>query len=167
MHGTAPDGRRLHLWHGQDLDEDTSRLAEAIAEATRTELFNVNGSLFWLTEGRLVAVGKDVLREIIRKHVVSLRLVNRGSTNAPLWEVEYFEFDFPIAADARERPNQQVLLNIGTALLALVAKGPREERKLSSQQQREIRQRIGMGEPRDNIARAYNVDIAVIRQLAS
>jgi hypothetical protein len=60
--------------------QDTARLADTVAEKTQTELFNVNRSLFRLTEGRLIAVNKDVLRDIIARHIVSLRLVNRAST---------------------------------------------------------------------------------------
>jgi hypothetical protein len=59
----------------------------------------VNRSLFWLSprageEGRLVAVNKDVLRDIITRHIISLRLVNRASTNDPLWEIEYIRSTF-------------------------------------------------------------------------
>jgi hypothetical protein len=115
----------------------------------------------------LVAVNKDVLRDIITRHIISLRLVNRASTNDPLWEIEYYSFDFPIVADTSERPDQQVLLDLITALTGRVAKEPSKPCQLTPQQQREVRDRIKMGEPKDKIARAYNVDVATVRQLAS
>ena len=142
-------------------------MAEAVAERTQTELFNVNGELYQLTEGRLVAINKDILRDIVARHLVSPRLVNRGSTSAPVWEVEKFSFDFPVVADTREQPDQRVVLNLINALVALVAKGPTQPRVLTPQQLREVHARIKIGEPKENIARAYNVDVAVIRQLAS
>jgi hypothetical protein len=147
--------------------QDTARLADTIAEKTQTELFNVDGSLFQFTEGRLIAINKDILRNVIARHIVSLRLVNRASTNDPHWEIEYDSFEFPIVADTSERPDQQVLLDLITALSGRVAKEPSEPCQLTPQQQREIRDRVKMGEPKDNIARAYNVDVATVRQLAS
>ena len=108
-----------------------------------------------------------MLRDIIARHIVSLRLVNRASTNAPVWEIEKFQFDFPVVADTSEQPDQRVILNLINALVSLVAKGPMEPRVLTTQQLREVRDRIKIGEPKEAIARAYNVDVATIRQLAS
>jgi hypothetical protein len=147
--------------------QDTARLADTVAEKTQTELFNVNRSLFRLTEGRLIAVNKDVLRDIIARHIVSLPLVNRASTNDPRWEIENFAFEFPIVADTSEQPDQRVLLDLIEALVLRVAKGPSTPHQLTLQQLREVRDRIKMGEPKDRIARAYHVDVSVIRQLAS
>jgi hypothetical protein len=147
--------------------QDTARLADTVAEKTQTELFNVNRSLFRLTEGRLIAVNKDVLRDIIARHIVSLRLVNRASTNDPRWEIENFSFEFPIVADTSEQPDQRVLLDLIEALVLRVAKGPSTPHQLTLQQLREVRDRIKIGEPKDAIARAYHVDVSVIRQLAS
>jgi hypothetical protein len=70
-------------------------------------------------------------------------------------------------ADTSERPDQQVLLDLITALTGRVAKEPSEPRLLNPQQLREVRDRIKIGEPKEAIARAYKVDISVIRQLAS
>jgi hypothetical protein len=36
---------------------------------------------------------------------------------------------------------------------------------LTPQQQREVHARLKVGEPQDNIARSYNVDVDTIRQL--
>ena len=47
-----------------------------------------------------------------------------------------------------------------------VTKGPSEPLRLTLQQQREVHARLKVGEPRDNIARAYGVDVDTIRQLA-
>ena len=47
-----------------------------------------------------------------------------------------------------------------------VTKGPSEPRRLTPQQQREIHARLKVGEPQDNIARSYNVDVDTIKQLA-
>jgi hypothetical protein len=42
-----------------------------------------------LNEGKLVPVNAAVLREIIPKHVVIQRLVNRGTASEPDWGLEY------------------------------------------------------------------------------
>ena len=46
------------------------------------------------------------------------------------------------------------------------AKGPSEPFRLTPQQQREVRARLKVGEPQDDIARSYSVDVDTIRQLA-
>jgi hypothetical protein len=68
------------------------------AARTQAELFSQDGQLVQLREGRLVAINKEGLRAIVAKHIRSVRLINRGSADAPRWEREYFEFDFPPAA---------------------------------------------------------------------
>jgi hypothetical protein len=55
---------------------------------------------------RLVPVDKNVLREIITRHIVSIRLVNCGTVDAPRWEGEYYSFDFPLVADTSKEPNE-------------------------------------------------------------
>ena len=46
------------------------------------------------------------------------------------------------------------------------AKGPSEPFRLTPQQQREVWARLEEGEPQDNIARSYSVDVDTIKQLA-
>ena len=136
-------------------------------EKTQTELFNVDRTLFHLTESRLVAITKDILRDIINRHLVLLRLANRGSTSDPVWEIERRPLDFPIVADTRDEPDQRVLLNLIEILTSKVARGPSAPRVLTAQQLREVRERVRVGEDKSNIARYYGVDVAVVRQLAS
>ena len=50
--------------------------------------------------------------------------------------------------------------------MAGFAKGPSEPLRLTLQQQREVQARLKEGEPQDNIARSYGVDVDTIRQLA-
>jgi hypothetical protein len=165
MTSTAPDKRKtIFIWRGP---QDVDRLADGIAEKTHTELFNVDRGLCHLTEGRLVAVNKDVLRDIITRHIGSLRLVNRASTNDPVWELEYFNFDFPIVTDTSKEPDQRVLLNLIEALASKVARGPSEPRQLTPQQLREIRDRVRIGEDKYAVAHYYGIDVAMVRQLAS
>ena len=166
---TAPDGRRLFVWLGRDPIEDTNRLADVVAETAGAELFNLDG-LCWLNdEGQLVPARKDVLRKIIARHIVSIRLVNRGSR----WECEYHAFDFPFTTDASKEPNEQVLVSLMSArrkedggLAWRVAKVPSDPRRLSPQQQEEVRARLRVGEPKARIAAAYGVDEAMIARLA-
>jgi transposase len=73
-------------------------------------------------------------------------------------------------AQTREEPDEQVLINLYTArtreeggLLFRVAKGPREPKLMTPQQQQEVRTRLKTG---DNIARGYGVDVDTIKRLA-
>jgi len=68
---------------------DICALADAVAGATSAELFNHNGRLIWLREGTLAQVTLDALHEIVAKNVVTQRLVNRGTADAPNWELVY------------------------------------------------------------------------------
>ena len=160
---SEPGSRRLHVWRGRVLKEDTDRLSEAVAEKAGAELFNLNGSLVWLNEGQPVRADKNVLREIITRHIVSIRLVNRGTTDVPRWESEYYSFDFPLGADTSKEPSEQVLINLMNRLILLVARGPSEPFKLTPRQQEEVRARLKQGEPKDQIASAYSVDVDTIR----
>jgi hypothetical protein len=157
------NGRRIFVWRGP---EDTNRLADVVAEVAARELFDVNRSLVWLTEGQTVPCNINILREVIGRHIVSLRLVNRGTTDAPTWNLEYRPFDFPRVADTSREPDEKVLIALSAALLLRVAKGPSKPHKLSEQQEREVRARLREGEPRDRIAGAYGVDAATIGRVA-
>ena len=109
----APDGRRIFVWRGRDLTEDTNRLTEAVAEACVVKLFEVNGSLVWLRDGRPVAVNRPILLEIITTLIAGVRLVNHRGTDT--WEVEFYSFEFPPGADTSKGPNDQVLSNLEEA----------------------------------------------------
>jgi hypothetical protein len=65
-----------------------NRFADAIAEKLAAELFDVNGSLFWLEAG-----GPASLHNLITQHFVSIRL--GGTVDKPNGEIEYFSFEFP------------------------------------------------------------------------
>jgi hypothetical protein len=159
----APDGRRIFVWRGRDLTEDTNRLTEAVAEACVVKLFEVNGSLVWLRDGRPVAVNRPILLEIITTLIAGVRLVNHRGTDT--WEVEFYSIEFPPGADTSKGPNDQVLSNLEEGLIRLVAKGPATPARLTPQQQSEIQARLKTGESYDSIARSYGVDVATIRQL--
>jgi len=47
------------------------------------------------------------------------------------------------------------------------AKGPSEPFRLTPQQQREVRARLEEGEPQDNIARSYGVDVDTIKRVGA
>ena len=162
----ALDGRRLFIWRGQDLVEDLNRLADAVAEKAGAELFNLNGTLMGLNDGQFVSVNRNSLREIIARHLASIRWVNRGTIDMPRWEGEYHPFDFPPGADLSKEPDDRVLSSLMNDLVLRVAKGPTKPFRLTLQQRSEISARLKQGEPKDDVARAYGVDIATIQRLA-
>ena len=47
------------------------------------------------------------------------------------------------------------------------AKGPSEPFRLTPQQQREVRARLEEGEPQDNVARSYGVDVDTIKRVGA
>jgi hypothetical protein len=69
--------------------EDIIRLADTVAEATATQLFEHAGRLVLLREGKLVNITLHMLGEIITENVVTPRLVNRGTQTEPSWELAY------------------------------------------------------------------------------
>jgi len=69
--------------------ESLNNLALLIAEATRDCLFEHDGRLFILREGKLVAATLDALVTLIAERVVTQRLVNRGTADAPSYELAY------------------------------------------------------------------------------
>jgi hypothetical protein len=92
------DGRRMFEWHAQgprdygQWEKDVNGLADAIAATA--PIFNHNGGLVWLKDGKLIPVALVMLNEIIREHIVTPRLVNRDGT----WTCEYLPFIAPDAA---------------------------------------------------------------------
>jgi hypothetical protein len=70
----TPDDRKKFIWHGRNRTEDINKLADTIAEAAIAELFNLAKELVTIDAGQLVPVNKDMLREIIARHVASIRL---------------------------------------------------------------------------------------------
>ena len=157
---TAPDGRRIFPWLGQDPIADSKKLADAIAESCVAKLFNLNG-LVWLDGTNLVPVNIHILREIVAQHFVSVRLLN----GAFGYTVEYFTFDFPAVDDTSKQPNQRVLLGLIDLLLPRVMRGPVEPRVLMEHQIAAIKARHKEGEPISALAEAYGCDAEQIRRL--
>jgi hypothetical protein len=157
---TAPDGRRVFIWRGSD---DSKRLAGTIAESCAAELFSANKNLVCLTAGKLVPATLAVLREVIGRHIASVKLVDRGEFGL---NVEYYAFDFPPVADTDKEPDQRILLSLVDILVGLVARAPSEPRQLTPQQMQEIRARRKEGEPADRVARAYGIEVEQVQQLA-
>jgi len=107
----------------------------------------LNGILVHLGEGRVIPVNRNVLRDLITRHIASVRLVNRGDGK---WEVEYYSFEFPLAADTSKEPNERVLIDMIAALLGRVVKGSSDPLRLLPQHHR-----LKIGEPQASIARIW------------
>ena len=151
----------MFVWRGP---HDVGRLAELVAEKTVTELFSKDGNLVRLESGQFVPVNYDDLQETIAKYVVSIRLVDRNSFG---WQVEYFDFSFPVQPDASQEPTRRTLVDLIGLLTDLVVAGPKTPSVLSEQKQREVRERLKVGEPAHLIAAYYKVDLDTIEQLRS
>jgi hypothetical protein len=61
--------------------------------------------------------------------------MNRGCAGTPLWEVEFYAFNFSPGADTSKEPNEKALIDPLNGLKLLVAKGPSEPFRLTPQQQ--------------------------------
>jgi hypothetical protein len=166
MNEKAPETREVFVWYGRDGDQ--SRLTAVIARRAITELFNEDGQLVRLHAGRLVPVNKEDMREIITRHVKTLRPVNRGTDSEPQWEVDFYSFGFPPAGtknDTNRGLNEKVLIDLIEALVPHVAKTPRRPVEFKQQQLSEIRTRLKSGEPAYIIARSYGVELDVIQEM--
>jgi hypothetical protein len=88
MADTALNGRSVCILRN-DPRKDINALADAIIAAA--EIYNHNGSLVLLRDGKLVRVTAEVLREIIPTHVATRRLMDRDGR----WALEYYPFECP------------------------------------------------------------------------
>jgi hypothetical protein len=88
----ALNSRRVYARKGPSADfknefEDQCTLADATAGIPG--LFVRSGSLHWMHEGKVVAVGAEVLATIIETHVVTQKAVNKGTEAEPTWVFEF------------------------------------------------------------------------------
>ena len=109
--------RRLHHWSGTDRQADIAVLAVAIAATG--ELFNHNGTLVQLRDGKLIPISRNELQELITRHVAAVRVVKRDG----VWQREFdsYEcaqkpnFELPTStnpgpgADSEREPDVEVL----------------------------------------------------------
>jgi hypothetical protein len=160
------DTRETFIWRGDSTDE--SRLTAAIAERTKTELFNVEGRLVYLVDGQFVPVVKAYMREIVSYHIRTPKPINHGTPDAPQWGVELVPLEFPLGGsrhDLNRGPTEKTLINMIDALVPLVMKVPMPPRQLKPRELDEIRTRLKSNEPVPQLARAYNVDVEVIQEI--
>ena len=80
--------RRLHHWSGTDRQVDIAVLAIAIAATG--ELFNHNGTLVQLRDGKLIPISRNELQELITRHVAAVRVVKRDG----VWQREFYSYEF-------------------------------------------------------------------------
>src|SRR5262252_10156607 len=95
-----PKERRIFHWQGPN---DTSRLADVIAEACVTELFSDGGALKRLVAGELVPLNRDSLRDFLAERIAGVKLVNHGASN---YQVEIHAFSFAPYTNTNEEPDQ-------------------------------------------------------------
>jgi hypothetical protein len=142
------DGRTIILHNGRV--EDTRRLVDAIADKLVLELFALDGRLFWLSDAnQLTPMNRRLLGDLIARHFVTVRLAS--GANGPHPEFLSLEID------------GQSLIDVMDALASRVAKGPSQPRVLSEQKKQEIRYRLKVGEPRESLAKAYDISLADIK----
>jgi hypothetical protein len=171
----AHDNRETFLWHDQatNLTEviiqahnpNVTRLAGVIARKAGPELAAIGGSLNRLRDGQFALATKFDIRELCDQHVVSYRHINRGTIERPYYEVEWFSFAFPVACDLRVEPNERVLIDLLSALVPLVVKGPAAPVAFKPQQLFEIKTRLKSNEPAALIAKSYNVETDAILEI--
>jgi hypothetical protein len=89
------NGRQIFNWQAQgprdyqQWEKDINSLADAVSEAA--PIYNHDGMLVWLKDGKLIQVAGNVLHEIIRQYVVTPQLVN----NNGIWTCDYLPFVAP------------------------------------------------------------------------
>jgi hypothetical protein len=90
----------------------------------------------------------------------------RALDDKPKWDREYFALEFPLVATSSGAPDQKVLLNLIEMVRLRVAKSQRRPRTLTEQQHQDVHARLKMGEPRPQVARAYDLEIDELELLA-
>src|SRR5262245_58414893 len=118
MNDAPTDRRRIFNWRGP---ADAARLTDVIAEACAGELFELDGALVWLQAGQLIPVNRDLMREIVSRHVAAVRLVERGTFG---WQAERHPFAFAPGVDVAKEPDERVLIDLINGLMERVARGP-------------------------------------------
>jgi hypothetical protein len=144
------DERTIFIFNGRV--EDVRRLSEKIADKLVLELFNCGDRLHWLDDaGKLTPVSTRLLADLLtRHHFTNIRLATRDDGS-------HFVESHPLTL------GQQDLIDVMTALVQRVAKGPSKARLLSEQQKRHIQDRVKQGEPREAVAEAYGVDLTTVK----
>jgi hypothetical protein len=82
---TAPDGRKIFVWHGNNIDELTDVIASTI------EIYNHNDGLVTLDQGKLAPVNMTDFKQLIDKHICGVRVVAHGNGG---YKKEYFSYPF-------------------------------------------------------------------------
>ena len=96
------NGRAVYAPQGKDPDQDASALADAVARSA-AKLINRGGQLVWIRDGKLYRVDPNAARVLITEHVVTVRLVNRGTAEEPNVDIEYIPYE-PTPQDIRALP---------------------------------------------------------------
>jgi len=73
-----------------DVFASVNALSDALAE--NADLFNLNGELVWLNQGKLTPVNMNTIHHIVPQHIATKELVNKGTRENPAWTVEYVPF---------------------------------------------------------------------------
>jgi hypothetical protein len=160
------DARKKFIWRGRDDDE--KRLTDVIADRAAGEIFNVDGYLAYLDNGRPVGITPAVMRDIIARHVGTPRLIERGTADERKFDVVLEAFAFPPAGskwDQNKGPNEKTLLNMIKNLVDMVAKAPRPPVRLQPGQIEIIRSRLKTGEPASLVAAAFRAELEQIREI--
>lgn len=146
------DDREIIVLHGRSV-EDSAAIAGVLAKRLVRELFNFDGRLMLIENGRLVTITNPLLAEIIGQHIVTVRPIHDGE----LWSAELCELVL----------DRQQLTDITTKLLLFVAQGKGQVRQLSDQLKSEIRSRARSGEPKVVIAKAYQIGLDEVNRIAA
>jgi hypothetical protein len=148
----TPGDRTIFVFNSGQV-ESVRRLTDAIANKLVTSLFNCNDRLHWLDEARkLTPVSTRLLSDLLDRFFISVLLTTRDDGSHV---VEYHPLTL----------GQQDLIDVVTALVHRVAKGPSRPKTLSDQQKGHIRDRLNQGEPKEMIAEAYSIDIATVQAI--
>jgi hypothetical protein len=80
--------RVVYAPRGRNAEDD---LAACILAAAK--IFQMDGQLVWITDGKRVPVFRGTVVELCRRFIVTAHPVNRGTEAEPNWVVEYRAFE--------------------------------------------------------------------------
>ncbi len=152
MNDQQIDDREIVVLHGRAV-EDTAAIADILAKKLAIELFNFDGRLLRIEDGRLVNITNPLLAELIGQLVMTVRPVFDGEN----WSAELCNLSL----------DRQQLTAVANKLLLLVAQGKGQVKQLSDQIKSNIKARARCGEPPIAIAKYYQIGIDEVNRITA
>jgi hypothetical protein len=158
--------RKVFVWRGDG--EDEKRLTDIIADRVAAEIINVDGYAAILRDGQPVRITKEILRDIVDRHIRTPKPVDHGTDGQRKMEIMLVPLEFPVAGskhDSGRGPTEKTLLAMIEHLADMVTKASRAPITFQPGQVELIKSRLRTGEPAAAVAAAFHAEVEQIRSI--